>query len=257
MRHARIILPGWSEPRSGLVSQDGTSVRFGGQIVTVPEGAWAPAVTGWIFGPVLNEQSSLDRFGEQLNAPPYQAPPTVPVLYFKPRNTHLGHGGRVSLPAYAETVELGASIGMVFKSPIARATPEQVSEAVAGYTIVLDLSVPNASIYRPPIQEKCFDQSCPVGPWVVGREDIPDPSALVIRTYVNGALAQTRGFSDAIRFPFQLAADVSDFMTLSAGDTLTLGYPVGDVPTAKPGDRIRIEVDGIGALDCILEEKAA
>jgi 5-oxopent-3-ene-1,2,5-tricarboxylate decarboxylase/2-hydroxyhepta-2,4-diene-1,7-dioate isomerase len=257
MRFARINLPGAAAAIGGAISADGGSLDLGGCRVAIPEGAFAPPVTGWIYGPLLNERSTLARFGDQLHDKPYVAPPTVPVLYFKPANTHLGHGGRVRLPAYAERVELGASLGLVFGRQVARASAATALDGVVGYTIVLDLSVPNASIYRPPVREKCFDGACPIGPWVVDKADIAAPETLAIRTFVNGTLVAERRFDDLVRPPRQLVADVTDFMTLSEGDVLTLGYPVGAVPTAGRGDRIRIEIEGIGALDCVIEEASA
>ena len=255
MRFARVTLPGQTAPITGAVTADGLALDLGGQILPIPQGGFAPAVKGWIYGPLLNEQSTVERFGQQLHEKPYVAPPTVPVLYFKPRNTHAGHQSLVTLPAYAERVELGASLGLVFRRQVARATPESVMDAIAGYTIVLDLSVPNASVYRPPIQEKCFDGACPVGPWVVDKNDIADPMALSVRSYVNGILVAERGFADLVRPLTQLVADVTDFMALSKGDVLTLGYPVGAVPTARRGDQVRIEIDGIGALECTIAER--
>lgn len=257
MRYARINLPGAAGPISGAVTPDGTGLDLGGRTLPIPAGAFAPAISGWIYGPLLNEVSTMERFGDQLNEKPYVAPPTVPVLYFKPRNTHLGHGGTVLLAAYAERVELGASLGLVFKRQTARANPETALDDVAGYTIVLDLSVPNDSVYRPPVQEKCFDGACPVGPWVVDSADIADPHALVIKTFVNGKNVAERRLDGLVRPAARLVADVTAFMTLSEGDVLTLGYPVGAVPTAGRGDHVRIEIDGIGALDCTIAEESA
>lgn len=257
MRFARVNLPGSTAPIKAAVTADGTQLDLGGCKLAIPEGGFAPAVEGWIYGPLLNEHSTLERFGDQLHAKPYEAPPTVPVLYFKPKNTHAGHQARVRLPAYAERVELGASVGLVFGRAAARVSPDRALDAVVGYTIVLDLSVPNASVYRPPIQEKCFDGACPVGPWVVDKAEVAAPETLVVRSYVNGKQVAERRFDDLVRSPRQLVADVTDFMTLSEGDVLTLGYPVGAVPTAGRGDHIRIEIDGLGALDCTIEEGAA
>lgn len=254
MRFARVNLPGQAAPLTGALSADGLALDLGGQLLAIPKGGFAPAVDGWIYGPLLNETATVERFGAQLHDKPYVAPPTVPVLYFKPKNTHVGHQGIVTLPVYADRVELGASLGLVFKHQVARATAENALDAVAGYTIVLDLSVPNASVYRPPIQEKCFDGACPVGPWVVDKADIALPESLIVRSFVNDVLVAERGFGDLVRPLAQLIADVTEFMTLSAGDVLTLGYPVGAVPTAGPGDHVRIEIDGIGALECTIAE---
>lgn len=257
MRLARASFPGSPSPVTVTVTADGTALDLGGRLLPFPAGGLAPAVEGWIYGPLLNESSTLDRFGGQLHDKPYVAPPTVPVLYFKPKNTHLGHGGKVHLPAYIDRVELGASVGMVFQYSIGRADPATAMDAIGGYTIVLDLSAPNPSIYRPPVREKCFDGACPVGPWITGRDQIADPAALIVRTYVNGHLEAERSFADIVRPPAQLITDVTEFMTLSKGDVLTLGHPVGAVPTAGRGDHIRIEIEGLGALECNIEESAA
>jgi 5-oxopent-3-ene-1,2,5-tricarboxylate decarboxylase/2-hydroxyhepta-2,4-diene-1,7-dioate isomerase len=254
MRFARVSLPGQSAPLRAAVSADGCALDLGGQQLPIPAGAFAPAVDGWIYGPLLNEHSSFDRFAPQMNDKPYAAAPTVPVMYFKPKNTHRGHQAVVTLPPYADCVELGASVGVVFDRQISRAHPETAMDAVAGYTIVLDLSQPNDSIYRPPVQEKCFDGACPVGPWVVDKADIADPQALIIRTFVNGALVAERSMADMVRPLPTLITDVTEFMALSAGDTLLMGYPVGGVPTAKRGDHVRIEIDGLGALECTIAE---
>jgi len=254
MRTARISLPGQTAPLCAAVSADGLSLDLGGQQIPLTDGSFAPAVTGWIYGPLLNETATVERFGPALTQPPYAAPPTVPVMYFKPKNTHRGHGSVITLPPYADSVELGASIGAVMGHQVARASANTAMSAVAGYTIVLDLSQPNPSVYRPPVQEKCFDGACPVGPWVVSADQIADPHTLEIRTFVNDVLMASRTLSDLVRPLPTLISDVTDFMALSGGDVLTLGYPVGAVPTARRGDRIRIEVDGLGALECSLAE---
>jgi 5-oxopent-3-ene-1,2,5-tricarboxylate decarboxylase/2-hydroxyhepta-2,4-diene-1,7-dioate isomerase len=254
MRFARIYIPGQTAPLCAAVTADGSALDLGGQQLPIPQGAFAPAVDGWIYGPVLNEQSTVDRFAPQMTEKPYVAPPTVPVMYFKPKNTHRGHQASITLPAYADCVELGASVGVVFKHQIAQASADSAMDAVAGYTIVLDLSMPNPSIFRPPVQEKCFDGACPVGPWVVDKADITDPQALVIRTFVNGTCVAERTMDDMVRPLPTLIADVTEFMALSAGDTLLMGFPVGGVPTAKRGDHVRIEIDGLGALECTIAE---
>jgi len=257
MRYARITLPGRNTPITAPVTPDGLSVDLGGDIVPVPEGGFAPAIPGWVYGPLLNERSTWERFSDQMQDKPYVAPPTAPVLYFKPQNTHVGHQARITLPAYAERVELGASLGLVFRRQTAHATPENALDNVAGVTIVLDLSVPNDSIYRPPVQEKCWDGSCPIGRFVTDLVDLPDLTQLTLKTYVNGSLVDERRHAGLVRDPAHLVADVTAFMALSEGDVLMLGYPVGAVPTAKRGDHIRVEVERLGALECTLAGEQA
>lgn len=250
---ARLLLPGWPAPLGTTVTADGRAVLDGAP-VPIPAGAFAPAATGVVHGVLMNETSTLERFGAALKEPPYKEPPTQPVLYFKTRNTLAGHGAVIALPAFADAVELGASVGMVFARDVGRAGPEEALEAVGGFTIVLDLSVPHESVYRPPIAEKCFDGSCPIGPWVTAAAEVGDPTRLKVRTYVNGTLVATRGFDDLLRGPAALIAETASFMTYHAGDVLTLGFPIGAVPTARRGDHIRIEVDRLGALECTIAE---
>lgn len=215
-----------------------------------------PEITGTIYGPLLNEQGAWDRYADQMSQDPYKAPPTVPVLYIKPRNTVVGDGTTVVLPSTMDRVELGASVGLVFARPAARRSAGDAMACVGGLALVLDLSQPRESIYRPPIVEKCFDGACPVGSTVVAPQDV-DLATLTLRTFVNDTCVAERRFDDLRRPAPQLIADVSDFMSLLSGDVLTLGYPVNGVPTAGRGDRIRIEADGFAPLTCTLSPETA
>ena len=210
-----------------------------------------PPIPGLVYGVILNDRASLEACDERMHRPPHGKPPVAPVLYIKPYNTYVGHRARIALPAGVERVEIGATIGIVFGATCARATAGNALDAVAGYTIAIDLSAPKADLYRPPIVEKCWDDSCPIGPRIVGRDAIGDPGRLTLRTLVNGALRHSRSTGDLLRPMPQLIADVSEFMSFFAGDLLLVGYPL-TVPTAGGGDTIAVEVDEIGRLECRL-----
>ncbi|HYD68756.1 fumarylacetoacetate hydrolase family protein [Azospirillum sp.] len=214
-----------------------------------------PPVSGLVYGTILNDRPSLERMGEALSQPPYGKPPRAPVLYIKPYNTHVGTGSTVRLPRGADRVDLGATLGVVVGAPAARLSEATALDAVAGYTAVLDLSLPSASVYRPPVREKCFDGACPMGPEVVARAAVPDPSALTVRTFVNGAEVAVRRLSDLVRPVPRLLADVTEFMTLNPGDVLLAGVAL-DLPQAGPGDRVAVEIAGVGRLDIMLEGDA-
>ena len=210
-------------------------------------------IAGLVYGVILNDRASLDLYGARMQQPPHGKAPAAPVLYIKPYNTHVGHGATVSLPAGADRVEIGATLGIVFGATCSRVTEAAAFDAVAGYTVVIDLSLPKADLYRPPIVEKCFDGACPIGPSMVERSAVPDPGQLEIRTSINGELCHTRSTTDLVRPIPRLIADISDFMSFHAGDVLLVGYPL-DVPTAGPGDAIAVEIDGIGRLEFRLEQ---
>lgn len=207
-------------------------------------------ITGLVYGVILNDRVSLELYGARMQQPPHGKAPAAPVLYIKPYNTHVGHGATVALPAGADHVEIGATLGIVFGATCSRATEAAAFDAVAGYTVVIDLSLPKADLYRPPIAEKCFDNACPIGP-TVERSLVPDPENLEIRILVNGEQRHARSTSGLVRAIPRLIADISDFMSFFAGDVLLIGYPL-DVPTAGPGAAIAAEIDGVGRLECRL-----
>jgi 5-oxopent-3-ene-1,2,5-tricarboxylate decarboxylase/2-hydroxyhepta-2,4-diene-1,7-dioate isomerase len=251
VRHARVLLPGRADPVCLQPTPDGDRARLGGAEVAIPADGWLPPTTGLVYGVILNDHASIETYGARMQQPPHGERPTAPVLYIKPYNTHAGHRSVVTMPAGAACVEIGATLGIVFGATCTRATEEAAFSSVAGYTIAIDLSLPKENLYRPPILEKCFDGSCPIGPWVMDRAFVADPGRLTIRSWINGGLRHTRSTDDLVRPIPKLIADVSEFMSFYTGDVLLVGYPL-TVPTAGAGDAIAVEIDGIGRLECHL-----
>ncbi len=212
---------------------------------------WLPPVEGTVVGALLNYRDELDALGNALSAPPYQAPPKAPILYLKPANTRIGHGHDVVLPADVDGVWAGACLGVVISSTATRVPALRAADFIAGYTIVNDLTVPHASYYRPAIRHKCRDGFCPMGPWTVDRDDVPDADALDITVRINGEIKQRANTSTLVRPVAQLLADVTAFMTLEAGDVLLVGMPENP-PLARAGDRIDIDIARIGTLTTTL-----
>ncbi len=206
-----------------------------------------PPNPGTLYGVILNDRPSLERLGTALSEPPYAAPPKAPVLYIKPRNTHAGPGAVVVPPRGADRLELAATLGLVMGRDATAVTEADALDAVAGLRPVLDVSLPNPVVYRPPVRERCFDGSCPMGP-VVAFDRGRDLAAFTLRTRVNGAVVAERRLSDLVRPAARLLADVTAFMTLRAGDILTLGIALNG-PQAGPGDRVSLEIDGFAPLE--------
>ncbi|MDY7507663.1 fumarylacetoacetate hydrolase family protein [Ralstonia sp. 22086] len=212
---------------------------------------WLPPVEGTVVGALLNYRDELDALGDALSAPPYQGPPKAPILYLKPANTRIGHDHDVVLPADIDGVWAGACLGVVISRTATRVPALRAADFIAGYTIVNDLTVPHASYYRPAIRHKCRDGFCPMGPWTVDRDDVPDADALDITVRINGEIKQRANTSRLVRPVAQLLADVTAFMTLEAGDVLLVGMPE-DPPLARAGDRIDIDIARIGTLTTTL-----
>ena len=205
-------------------------------------------LSGVVYGTLLNHTESLAALGDAVHAAPYKAPPRAPVLYVKPRNTRNVHGGAVAVPADVAALEVGASLGIVIGQPACRVPVQDALRYVAGYTTVNDVCIPHTVYYRPSIRLRARDGFCPIGPTVVPREAIAQPDNLRVRTWIDGVLQHDSHTGDRVRGVAQLLADVTEFMTLLPGDVLLLGS-AANPPQAAAGQRSRIEIEGLGALE--------
>ena len=149
-------------------------------------------------------------------------------------------------------VELAAVIGRRAKG---------VSEAdakahVFGYTVANDVSARDWQFHTPTFtMGKSFDTHGPIGPWIVTADEIDEPHALDLRTYVNGELRQSSNTREMVSDLWKQIAYLSTAFTLEPGDLIATGTPEGvgvgmDPPVfLKPGDVVRCEIDGIGAIE--------
>jgi 5-oxopent-3-ene-1,2,5-tricarboxylate decarboxylase/2-hydroxyhepta-2,4-diene-1,7-dioate isomerase len=192
---------------------------------------------GTVYGTLLNFRGEWSAWAPKMNEAPYKAAPRAPVLYIKPANTWSADGAGIPVPARVAEVEVGATIAMVMKAP----------GEVAGYVLMNDLSIPHASLFRPPVKFKCLDGFLGVGGTLLPAGAGVDPSQFRLEVRINGELKQRMDFADLVRPAAQLLSDVSEFMTLGAGDVLMLGCDVGR-PLANAGDRIEISASGLGTL---------
>ncbi len=246
MRQARIAAGG--RPVRAVPVDGATLLPLdGGRALREDEFMWQPAVTGTVYGTLLNFKGALAALGDSVNAAPYQAPPAGPILYIKPANTLAAHGSLVALPPGQETLEIGAALGIVIGRRATRIDPAQAADYIAGYTVVSDVSVPHASYYRPAVRHKCRDGYCPIGPWVMASEQVGNADALSMVVRINGEARQRNHTGNLLRPVAQLLADVTAFMSLEAGDVLLAGVPEG-APLARAGDMVEIEIEHVGRL---------
>jgi 5-oxopent-3-ene-1,2,5-tricarboxylate decarboxylase / 2-hydroxyhepta-2,4-diene-1,7-dioate isomerase len=207
--------------------------------------SFAPAT---LYGVLLNYKGALAALGEAVHKPPYKAPPKAPVLYIKPANTWIGDGAPIPVPSDVDALQMGAALGVVIGRTACRVSVEAALDYVAGYTVVNDVSVSHDSYYRPSIRLKCRDGFCPISSVIVDRTRVADPDALAVRVFVDGALRQQNTTANLIRSTARLIADITEFMTLSAGDVLLTGVPE-NAPLARAGQRVAIEIEGVGRLE--------
>jgi len=236
----------------------------------------APLKSARLLAPVLYPgaiycagANYTDHMAEMARAQGQTPGPTMKELGEKPwhfvktsRSSVVGPGAKVKLPVYSQMVdwevELAAVIGKV-----ARDVPaERALDSVAGYTIANDLSArdvmrrdknPATSPFHYDwLSQKCFDGSCPLGPWIVPADDLADPQNLGLKLWVNDKLMQDSSTSKMIFDTAEQIAMLSSRVTLQPGDLVLTGTPAGvGVPRRmflKPGDTVKLWIEGIGEL---------
>jgi 5-oxopent-3-ene-1,2,5-tricarboxylate decarboxylase/2-hydroxyhepta-2,4-diene-1,7-dioate isomerase len=213
------------------------------------------APRGTVYGVLLNYRGALSALGDAVHAPPYKAPPRAPVLYVKPANTWTDAGAAITVPRGIDALAMGAALALVIGRTAARVPRGEALACVRGYAVVNDVCVPHASFHRPAIRAQCRDGFCAIGP-VLPAAHVGPPDVLGVRVRINDALVQQSSTADLLRPAAELLEDVTAFMTLAAGDLLLVGVPPNP-PLARRGDRVRIEIDGLPALENTLVDEAA
>jgi 2-keto-4-pentenoate hydratase/2-oxohepta-3-ene-1,7-dioic acid hydratase in catechol pathway len=172
--------------------------------------------------------------------------PDEPLLFLKAPSAIIYSGDEIVLPGASQQVEHEGELGVVI-GRVARniASDEDPLSYVLGYTCVNDVTA--RDLQRKDVQftrGKSFDTFCPVGPWI--ETDI-DPGNVTVETRLNGEVKQKGNTAD-MAFPVAfLIRYISEIMTLYPGDLIATGTPAG-VSRMKHGDRVEVEVSGIGKL---------
>jgi 2-keto-4-pentenoate hydratase/2-oxohepta-3-ene-1,7-dioic acid hydratase in catechol pathway len=179
--------------------------------------------------------------------------PRFPILFNKQTTCITGPTDPVWLPRDATMLDYEGELAIVIGRRGRRVPEEQAAQLVAGYTVCNDVSIREWQMDTPTMWPgKSFDTHGPLGPMLVTAEEL-DPSALSIRTWVNGELRQDGSTSAMILGIAALVAAVSHLCTLEPGDVIATGTPAGiGTPTGRflrVGDVVRIEIDGIGAIE--------
>ena len=211
---------------------------------------------GTVYGALLNDRATVERLSPQFDSAPYKAPPKAPILYIKPRNTFATEGAAVAIPAQPGEVRIDATIGLVIAKPAKGVSVDDALSHVAGFVVVSDVTLPHENYYRPAILQRDRDGFCPISALFKDEAGF-DLDNATLSVSINGERAYERSFAALVRPAAQLIADVTEFMTLAAGDVLLLGPGEGS-PVARPGDKVKITVPGLGELNhSVVEEKLA
>jgi 5-oxopent-3-ene-1,2,5-tricarboxylate decarboxylase / 2-hydroxyhepta-2,4-diene-1,7-dioate isomerase len=223
---------------------DGQLRVAGGGSLDPAEVVWLPPVAHFtkMIGLALNYRDHAAELNLQL--PPH------PILFNKNPNTLIGHHAAIVAPPNVEYMHYENELVVVLGRRARNVKAAAARDYIAGYTIGNDVTVRDFvdNFYRPPVKAKGFDTFGPLGPCLVTADEVPDDGALGLRTFVNGQLSQEGNTRDFIYAVPELIEYLSAFMTLEPGDMIWTGTPKG-IAHIRPGDALRLEIDGLLALE--------
>ena len=180
--------------------------------------------------------------------------PAEPIVFLKANSSLNGPYDAVMLPRGSEKTDWEVELGVVIGKVARDVSRDEALSHVAGYCVVNDVSEREFQIERGGTWDKgkgC-DTFCPVGPWLVTRDEVADPQALALWLDVNGERVQKGSTATMVFDVATLVSYVSRFMTLHPGDLICTGTPPGVGMGFKPprflkaGDTMRLGIDGLG-----------
>ena len=198
----------------------------------------------------LNYRDHADESGAEV--------PEEPVVFSKARTSVIGPKEPICLPRVSHEVDYEVELAVVIGRNARNIPATHALDFVAGYTIICDVSARDYQHDKPGGQwflGKSFDTFCPMGPWIVLREEVSDPHDLDLSCEVNGETLQASNTGQMI-FPVpEIIAYLSQVFTLETGDIVATGTPSGVGAARTPprwlqsGDRVRCRISGVGALE--------
>ncbi len=182
--------------------------------------------------------------------------PQRPILFAKFPSTIIGPGDDITWPDdVSQQVDYEAELAVIVGRKGRDIPVDRAYEYVAGYANLNDVSARDVQFADQQwVRGKSFDTFCPLGPYLVTRDEVPDPHDLRIRCWVNGELRQDSNTRELIFNVPYLLAYISRTCTLLPGDIISTGTPGGvgvflEPPVfLEPGDVIEVEIDRLGRL---------
>lgn len=204
-----------------------------------------------IYGVGLNYKAHAKEIGREM--------PKHPMIFMKAPTSIQNPGDPIVIPRFlrSDKVDYEGELGVVIGRPCKNVKPEEALSYVLGYTCANDVSARDWQKEKGEGQfcrGKSFDTFCPSGPCLTTADEIPDPSKLVVRTFVNDEKMQESSTDDLIFDVPTLISFLSGSTTLLPGTLILTGTPsgVGEARDPKrflvPGDEVTVEIDGVGLL---------
>lgn len=180
----------------------------------------------------------------------------APVIFTKATTTMNGPDGKIVIdPAVSEQIDWEAELAVIIGKAGKNIPEADALSYVFGYSVLNDVTARDIQDkFKQFFKGKSLDGYCPMGPWIVTADEIPDPQQLGIRLRVNGVLKQEASTADMIYSVQTIIAILSQGMTLEPGDIIATGTPSGvgfarNPPEyLKAGDSVEAEIDGIGLI---------
>lgn len=181
--------------------------------------------------------------------------PEVPTIFNKFPNVVVGPGDPVTLPKASSKIDYEGEFAFVIGKGGRDISVDQALDHVLGYSIVNDVSARDyQSATSQWLMGKTFDTFAPMGPWIVTKDEIPDPHALDLTTEIGGEVLQNSNTRNLVFGVPALIEYVSRVVTLEPGDVFATGTPAGVGFARKPrrwiqeGEEVIVRISGIGEL---------
>jgi len=180
--------------------------------------------------------------------------PSEPILFLKPTSAIIGPNDDVEIPPGAQKADWEVELGVVIGKPGKYVALADALDHVAGYCVVNDVSERAYQLERGGQWDKgkgC-DTFAPIGPWLVTKDEVPNPQALALWLDVDGERMQSGNTQTMIFGVAELVSYISHFMSLRAGDVIATGTPPGVGMGHKPprylkaGQTMRLGIEGLG-----------
>ncbi|MEM2281600.1 MAG: fumarylacetoacetate hydrolase family protein [Candidatus Bathyarchaeia archaeon] len=189
--------------------------------------------------------------------------PEEPIIFFKPRTTIVGPNENIVKPCFVRQLDYEAELAVVVGKKAKNVPVSEAENYIFGYTILNDVSARDIQFKdKQWTRGKSFDTFAPLGPCILTRKQMGDPSNLYIRTWVNGELRQNSTTKNMVFNVYEVLHHLSRVMTLEPGDIIATGTPAGVGFAMKPepkflrgGDVVKMEIEKIGVLEnAVVEE---
>lgn len=213
--------------------------------------------------PVANPRKVIcigTNYHDHLREMKVTTPPEFPYAFLRPPTCLAAHGEDIRLPSGSEMVDWEAELGLVIGAQVGPGDTGDPINAVAGYTVLNDISARDWIINRPWVgidwvMQKAWDKFQPTGPWITPARFVENPDKLSIVLTVNGVTKQKSNTSELIFGIREMLAHLAGMMTLEPGDIIATGTPAGVGFGLKPqeflqsGDHVAVTIKGLGTLE--------